>query len=70
MKYYIKREIANDTDFYRYFAEDENGKFIDGTVVTCAIHGPQSNVDKAVEAVIIKLRHKFSTPELIKTIEL
>ena len=70
MKYYIKREIGNIADNYRYFAEDENGRFIEGVMVICPIDAPQSQHDKAVEAVIFKLKHRFSTAELIKTIEL
>lgn len=70
MKYNIKREIANDQDNYRYFAEDENGRYIDSTVHICPINAPQENQDFAVDVVIHKLKQKLNPAETIKTIEL
>lgn len=70
MKFHIKQEIGNDPEFYRYFAEDEHGRYIDNTLCTCPINAPQEKHDFAVEAVVQKLKCKLKPSTIIKTIEI
>jgi hypothetical protein len=70
MKYFIKRELASDPEMFRYFAEDENGRFIEGTVYCCRKDAPSTD-DFASDLVISKLKAVIKLqPKTIKTIEL
>ena len=68
MKYYIKREHASEPDWYRYYAEDEKGKYIDGTLHISPKE--QLSEEVAIDIVVNKLKAKLQLAETIKTIEL
>lgn len=68
MKYFIKREHASAPEWYRYYAEDEKGRYTDGTLHISPKE--QLSEELAIDIVVNKLRAKLQLAETVKIVEL